>query len=357
MNLEIVGSENDTLKLRQLLDTVETQVRALKALGVSAESYGGLLASILLNKLPPEVRLIVSRGLTSDNWELDKLVELFEAELDARERTMASRPKKTSQGRNPQTSQTLNTPTSPSCVYCGQNHSSANCLTVSTVEARKQSLRRSGRCYICLKRNHVSCNCRSARCSQCRDRHHVSICQQQSGEEATTTGMSTTPAMYVGNKVQVMLQTATIVVHGCKGSRPTYCARAVLDCGSQRMYLTSRVQQTLSLPTTHTEMVEIRTFGATEGIKRPCNVVDINIITRDGCTQRMSALVVPHICDAIASPFGEASIRRYPHSASLDLADRLKPASANIDILIGADYYWSLVSGRDHLVLLPERQE
>lgn len=152
MNLEIVGSENDTHKLRRLLDTVETQVRALKALGVSAESYGGLLASILLNKLPPEVRLIVSSGLTSDNWELDKLVELFEAELDARERAMASRPKKTSQGRNPPTSQTLNTPTSPSCVYCGQNLSSANCLTVSTVEARKQSLRRSGRCYICLKR-------------------------------------------------------------------------------------------------------------------------------------------------------------------------------------------------------------
>ena len=40
----------------------------------------------------------MSRGLTSDNWELDKLVELFEAELDARERAMASRPKKTSQG-------------------------------------------------------------------------------------------------------------------------------------------------------------------------------------------------------------------------------------------------------------------
>ena len=111
-------------------------------------------------------------------------------------------------------------------------------------------------------------------------------------------------------------------------------------------YLTSRVQQTFSLPTTHTEMVEIKIFGATEGIKHPCNVVDINIITRDGCTQRISALVVPHICDAIASPFGEASIRRYPHLASLDLADRLKPTSANIDILIGVDYYWSLVSGR-----------
>ena len=129
----------------------------LKALGVSAESYGGLLASILLSMLPPEVRLIASRGLTSDNWELDKLVELFEAELDARERAMASRPKKTSQGRNPHTSQTLNTPTSLRCVYyCGQNHSSANCLTVSMVEARKQSLRQSGRCYICLKWNHVS---------------------------------------------------------------------------------------------------------------------------------------------------------------------------------------------------------
>ena len=41
MNLEMVGSENGTRKLRRLLDTVETQVRALRALGVRPVARGG----------------------------------------------------------------------------------------------------------------------------------------------------------------------------------------------------------------------------------------------------------------------------------------------------------------------------
>ena len=56
----------------------------MKALGVSVEPYGGLLSSVLLSKLPPEIRLMVSRGLSGDSWELDELLNLFEAELTAR---------------------------------------------------------------------------------------------------------------------------------------------------------------------------------------------------------------------------------------------------------------------------------
>lgn len=38
--------------LRHLYDTVEAHVRGVRALGVTADSYGGLLTSILLSKLP-----------------------------------------------------------------------------------------------------------------------------------------------------------------------------------------------------------------------------------------------------------------------------------------------------------------
>ena len=54
MNLETVGSQGDIKKLRRLFNVVETQVRELKGLGV-AESYGALLSSTLLNKLPQEI--------------------------------------------------------------------------------------------------------------------------------------------------------------------------------------------------------------------------------------------------------------------------------------------------------------
>ena len=59
----LLNVEPITLKgLRHLYDLIESQVRGLQALGVPAESYGSLLLSVLMNKLPQELRLIVSRG-------------------------------------------------------------------------------------------------------------------------------------------------------------------------------------------------------------------------------------------------------------------------------------------------------
>ena len=365
MNLEGVSSYNDTRQLRHLFDTVETQVRGLKALGVSAESYGGLLSSVLLSKLPPEIRLIVSRGLSGDHWELDEILNLLEAELTAREMATAAQLKKPAFSRGPSvlrrvppTASTLVASMSTSCVYCGQSHDSSSCSAVPIVEARKQSLRRSGRCYVCLRRNHISRSCRSSmKCSRCGGKHHNSICLQSAGggREATARfpsegenrpGSTTTPVMYVNSRTQVMLQTATVVVHRAGKCRPTCSARAVLDCGSQRTYVTSRVQQALSLPTASTEMVEIKTFGSTESLKQPCNLVTLGIITRNGRSLRINALVVPHICDAIHGQPPKVVMRQYPHLMDLDLADGGERVGMTIDLLIGADHYWSMVSGK-----------
>ena len=63
LRLAAVTSHHDVKGLRRLYDAIEANVRGLKALEVKAESYGSLMVSILMNKLPPEIRLIVSRGL------------------------------------------------------------------------------------------------------------------------------------------------------------------------------------------------------------------------------------------------------------------------------------------------------
>ena len=72
--------------LCQLHDKVESHIRSLKSLGISTESYGSLLTSTLLNKLPADIRLIVSRSVTAGNWSLDALMEKLGGEIEARER-------------------------------------------------------------------------------------------------------------------------------------------------------------------------------------------------------------------------------------------------------------------------------
>ena len=59
LNIDPVTPQHNLKGLRHLYDTVESQVRSLKALGVSADSYGSILSSVFVNKLPEEIRLIV----------------------------------------------------------------------------------------------------------------------------------------------------------------------------------------------------------------------------------------------------------------------------------------------------------
>ena len=53
LNLEPVTSSRNTNTLRHLYDKVETQVRCLRSLGVTPSSYGSVLASVLMSKIPP----------------------------------------------------------------------------------------------------------------------------------------------------------------------------------------------------------------------------------------------------------------------------------------------------------------
>ena len=63
MNAEAMTSPHNVKVLRHLHDVLESSVRSLKALGVAAETYGSLLVSVLMNKLPSDLRLII--GLKS----------------------------------------------------------------------------------------------------------------------------------------------------------------------------------------------------------------------------------------------------------------------------------------------------
>ena len=90
MDILLTTSIHNLKGLRQLFDAVESNVRGLKALGVAASSYGGLLSPILISRLPSELRLLVSRELKVDEWNLESVNEIFRREIEARERSAAA---------------------------------------------------------------------------------------------------------------------------------------------------------------------------------------------------------------------------------------------------------------------------
>ena len=367
MNLDTVSSHHNLRAVRHLFDVVEANIRGLRGLGVPSESYGGLLSSILMTKLPPELRLCISRELTEDRWELDRMMKIFERELDARERSagvMTSMNPRRSFQRVLPTATALVTESLGTCVYCRQPHLSLHCETVVSPEQRKQILRRSGRCFVCLRRNHTCKNCRSTmNCASCKGRHHTSICQngrrgnmssppvssQTSDDSRTTKEVkpTVTSSMCVNSRTPVLLQTAKTVVCDVRRPQKTQGARVILDSGSQRSYVTSSLQQLLSLEKVGSERMVIKTFGSEVEDVRSYDVVRLGVLTREGNCMEITAVVVPHICDPIPAQPIDLTKQHFSHLADLELADSSEiDSNLQTDILIGSDHYWDVVTGR-----------
>ena len=76
--------------LRRLHDDVESNVQSLNALGISADSCGSLLQSVLMNSFPTELWLIISKKVGDSVWNLDLVLKELEQEINARERSTAS---------------------------------------------------------------------------------------------------------------------------------------------------------------------------------------------------------------------------------------------------------------------------
>ena len=86
LQVEAVTSSQNTRGLRKLLDSVNSHIHSLQSLGVEPGSYSSLLCPVLVNKLPSDLQLLISRKVSEDNWKLFFfLMEAIEAEVSARE--------------------------------------------------------------------------------------------------------------------------------------------------------------------------------------------------------------------------------------------------------------------------------
>lgn len=366
LGIEAVKSDKNLRGLRRLCDEVESHMRSLKALGVKSDSYGAMLAPILLTKLPPDVRLIVSRKTGGSEPKVDQLLKHVEEELAARERTAhnATPPPAHKQDKPTATASFANTSrfTTPSCCYCQQKHPSKDCTTVTSTTARKQILKTSGRCFNCLARGHLGRHCRSAgRCFKCKGRHHTSVCEGQDQRSAKVdqslaqgsalnpnapSFASTSNNFCAGSAKSVLLQTARACIYNPAAPHHSVEVRLLLDSGSQRSYLSERARRLLQLEPTGEQQLSIATFGSSQGHLRACPVVEVGMRVRVSSPLRLSLFVVPMICEPLITQPIATCVAENQHLASLDLADYSDgEASLEVDMLIGSDFYWDLVTG------------
>ena len=83
-----VESIGEVKKLRSLYDTVESHVRGLEGMEISSEMYGCFLTTIVMQKLPEEFRIAITRNLESETWNLKDILVEFHKELQLREQCL-----------------------------------------------------------------------------------------------------------------------------------------------------------------------------------------------------------------------------------------------------------------------------
>ena len=164
LSLEGVTNVDEIKKVRKLYDTIETHLRSLQNLGVSSESYGSLLIPVILSRIPEELRLLMSRKIDKNSWNVNEVLSQLKIELEARERcsllnSNPNRPNKKGnmygKSREPLSASSLlagkdeQSKSKPYCVFCEKEHPSVKCEVVTDTAARRGILRRKGKCFLC----------------------------------------------------------------------------------------------------------------------------------------------------------------------------------------------------------------
>ena len=290
------------------------------------------------------------------------------------------------------------------CIYCDGDHWSDECQTYADIAGRKKRI--NGHCYACLQKGHVVRNCPVKRgCVYCKTKghHHRSLCpkqfaqgnqqlhgvQQQQSEhqqlhgvqhsqsqlfqvqqpqsqllqmqqpqsqlrpvqtvsqpsvEETSSQFTVAEGALAAIEAQVVMQTASVELVNMADESIQQRSRLLLDCGSQRTYISRYLSERLKLKDVGRSSLVVHTFGTNKPESIETQVVKFGLRLRRGFTMPLKANVVPKITGKLQRlPVNEKLRDRL---RKFDLADTVPTSieSTFIDLLIGNDYYADLVS-------------
>ncbi len=146
-------------------------------------------------------------------------------------------------------------PTVPTiCVFCDSTTHKSECCPDYSVSARKEKLKKMGRCFVCLGTRHIAkfCKVKGVTCPLCSRRRHQSVCEQYE-EKPETSSMTDTVVSSVSSTVNirsrepntVLLQTAEAWTEGPGGRKIIQC---LIDGGSQQSFVNEMLVRSLQLP-------------------------------------------------------------------------------------------------------------
>ena len=344
IKLERINGSN-VKDLRQLYDKIESNARALRSVGIDPKHFGPLLIPIVLEKLPNVIRLQISRKLGKDNWDVEDFLKCINEEISAREsyEFLKSQDNGDNEDRKSNTTSSLLIKQKEIiCAFCdNKGHYSDKCTIVTDVNARRDKLKRSRCCFNCLRPGHTKKNCRiSVKCFICKMRgsHNTALCTKYSQDEEPH-------SLVVNNNNLVLLQTANAFAGDINDTK-FELVKIVFDSCSQQTYITESLAKSLNLKPIREVNMSIKSFGNKRAQVKTLHEYEVCIKPNDkGSSYFIKAVAVPTICTPISGQNINVALEKHPFLRDLKLADNGSLREVPVDVLIGADEYWKLVTG------------
>ena len=387
-------SAPDVHALRALQDKLLAHVRALESLGVKGEAYGVMMVPVVLQRLPPAIRMEWARDGVGREADLSWLLDFLDAEIGRRERSgaysqspaavpPAADSRRSPAGGRQQRSKPQRTPAAAAlststrvCGFCAQAHRSEQCQMLASlnVPQRLSRIREAGLCFRCLQGGHKANRCR-VNCADCGGRHHSVCCLRlvQQGHDDVPGGA--TPQRAEAPRPAVTAVSAEQAQRGNRNVRlASPCGtegavtvlplvRALMrdrhdrevpvnvlfDSASDRSYVTAEVVKQVGPNWMRSESVAYAAFGGASSDVVERDVYELSLTSTDPdlfSTVTMQAIRVPVICAPLHRPSLPASVM--VELAHLPMADRPPPDELHVHVLVGMDYFWRLVRPAVH---------
>lgn len=357
--------------LRLLLRTTQKSLRSLKSLGGPTEHWDWLLIHLIVVRLDSETRRYWElKHTTKEMATWDELVKALENRCNALESDNSSvvvnksYEKKKSQPNS--ASRVLHTTVSSNnCSICNGNHDPSECKVFldKNCDGRSELATKHSLCFKCLKPNHNFRTCNASKCRKCGRKHHFLLHNPNfvnkkveafsSAKSNLTKNVPITPDpsqngmlvkdSFVGLKranvqKQVLLSTALIKVRSSYGHWEI--CRAFLDGGAQSNVITERCAKILNLRRTLCDLPVKGIGEVSAGTCRKESKLEI-MSCNSSFTLDINAVVMKTISSDL--PNRKFDISKWSYIKGLELADPKFNEPGRIDILIGAEHYFSLL--------------
>lgn len=370
-DIEPVTTES-SVALRNLVGVINKNIRALKSLDEPTQHWNSIIIHMMSSKLDSntsryweEYRKTVSGALTLAQFTtfINNKAELLETLEDSNKHGNKANnnnnnksksfaivsQNSTNKGNNNTNSSTEKKKFK--CPMCSGDHFLYVCESFKklTIEERNKKAKDLKVCMNCLRLGHNEKRCRITHCRYCAARHNTLLHMERtdtppsqnpmpSTSESVALSANASANLQPYTRSCVLLSTALVKAVSTNGERCD--ARILLDSGSTANFITENLCGKLRLSRNGTGSTITGIGNQTSTSAQSCS-----LIIESNCgdySVNIDCLILPEITHLL--PSTPISLKQITIPVGIQLADPTFNIPSAVDILVGVDVFWSIIS-------------